>query len=76
MSPIMAETLPYLKENHHLWTIKDVSEALRRVKTNKKNSKTVDKLRAHQEKEIMIVSLVRRQSCLITTPIVLTMVLS
>ena len=51
MSPIMVDALLYLKENCHLWTIKDVSETICRVKDNKKKSRTVDNMRAHQDEE-------------------------
>ena len=42
MSPIMVEILFYLKEKYHLWTNEDLLEALSRMKTSKKKSRTAN----------------------------------
>ena len=47
------EALLFLKVNFHLWSIKDVREALHRVKANKKADRTSKKMTAHQEDEEM-----------------------
>ena len=54
MSQIMSEGLLYLKENLHLWSIKDVAEALQRVKEHLKKIGTAKKMKAHQEEETII----------------------
>lgn len=45
MSPLLIEAILFLKENCHLWSIKDIREALRRVKANEKAQRTEEKLR-------------------------------
>ena len=40
----MVEALLFLKENSDLWSIKDVREALRRVKENEKMKRAEEKL--------------------------------
>jgi hypothetical protein len=40
----LVEALLFLKENSDLWSIKDVREALRRVKENEKMKRAEEKL--------------------------------
>ena len=54
MSPVLIEAIIFLKENRDLWSIKDIPEAIRRVKDNEKEKRTQKRLEAHEEEEDQI----------------------
>ena len=51
---MLVEALLFLKENSDLWSIKDVREALRRVKENEKMKRAEEKLQELHAKEANI----------------------
>ena len=51
----MIEGLLYLKENHHLWTIDTVAEALGIIKTREMNERVNKKVTMLKEQETMII---------------------
>ena len=54
MIPMLIETLLSLKEYLDSLSIKDITEALHRVKENGKQKRTDKKLHAHEEEEAQI----------------------
>ena len=69
MDPIMSEALLFLKFNHHLWTIKEVAEALRRVKENKKKQRTQKKMKKHQETEELLAAVAAMRNLAVSVPV-------
>ena len=49
MSPMLIGSLHLLKENRDLWPMKDISEALRRVRENEKQKRAKNRLQARSE---------------------------
>ena len=54
MSPLLIEAILFLKENIHLWSVKDIREALRRVKENEKTRRAEEKLKELSTQEANI----------------------
>ena len=50
----MTEAILFLKENRDLWGIEQVTEAIWRVKANKKHERTEKKMAAHKAEEDQI----------------------
>lgn len=54
MSPLLIEAILFLKENIHLWSIKDIREAFRRVRENEKTKRAEEKLQELNNQETNI----------------------
>ena len=48
---MLIEAILFLKENRDVWSIKDVSEFLRRVRENEKKKLTDKRMQMHAEEE-------------------------
>ena len=66
----MSEALLFLKANHHLWRIKEVSDAHCKVKDTEKKKRTEKKLKEHQEAEAMIATKAAMGNLGISAPVV------